>query len=80
MYKGRDVGIKIFVIESSSAGLMFLWLFWGVETKGSAENRNGNNFAKICSSQKIYIFFIVKKLPQVIENTREIIKNMSEIF
>ena len=48
---------------------MFLRLFWDVEMKGSAENRNGNNFAKICSSQKIYIFFIVKKFPQEIENT-----------
>ena len=30
--------------------------------------------------EKKYFFRVVKKFPQIIENTREIIENMSEIF
>ena len=30
--------------------------------------------------EKKYFFYTVKKFPQIIEKTREIIRNMSEIF
>ena len=45
-----------------------------------AENRRERVFMKNGLAQKKYFFCVVKNVPHEIENTREIIENMSEIF
>ncbi len=45
-----------------------------------AENRRERVFMKNGLARKKYFFRVVKKFPQINENTREIIQNMSEII
>ena len=42
--------------------------------------RNIYRTLKSFTQKYFYFFFVVKNFPQEIENTREIIENMSEIF
>ena len=50
-----------------------------VET-GLAKKQWGRVLYKKGLARKKYFFHVVKNFPQEIENTREIIQNMSEIF
>ena len=45
-----------------------------------AQNRKGKDYPAICLARKKIFFYTIKNFPQIIQNTREIIENMSEIF